>query len=273
MVKIFTMVKDEVDIIKDWIIYHGCLFGWTNIYIIDNYSTDGTYEVMQDYEKVGIHIFRKPDYNKKGKYMTHLINKYCIEDKIAFPIDIDEFIVHYDRNSKEVIFNKEVLINYFKNLPRHGLYKANYLMPIVSNEFGSERAPAEFDYATYLDYGNHAKSFINVDLFKGEIDHGNHIHSNEYFLSNIALVHYHNRNIEQIKKKIINNVIGLGYSADINILKQELIKNPFCIGNHHIQRYINILENNFRLDYHANPDPNAFISIVSLKQRIIDGYF
>jgi hypothetical protein len=44
MTKIFTIVKDEVDIVDDWLIYHGCMFGWNNIYIIDNYSSDGTWE-------------------------------------------------------------------------------------------------------------------------------------------------------------------------------------------------------------------------------------
>ena len=49
MVKIFTMVKDEVDIVNDWIIYHASMFGYDNIYVIDNYSTDGTYELLQKY--------------------------------------------------------------------------------------------------------------------------------------------------------------------------------------------------------------------------------
>ena len=44
--KIFTMVKGEVDIVKDWVMYHGNLFGFTNLYIIDNFSRDGTYEIL-----------------------------------------------------------------------------------------------------------------------------------------------------------------------------------------------------------------------------------
>ena len=46
MVKIFTMAKDELDIVIDWVIYHGFIFGFSNIYVIDNYSTDGTYEAL-----------------------------------------------------------------------------------------------------------------------------------------------------------------------------------------------------------------------------------
>ena len=43
-VKLFTMVKDEVDIIEYWIMYHGKLFGYENLFIVDNMSTDGTFE-------------------------------------------------------------------------------------------------------------------------------------------------------------------------------------------------------------------------------------
>jgi len=95
MVKVITMVKDEVDIIKDWVLYHSFLFGFNNIYVIDNYSVDGTYEVINKYKSL-INIFREANYKKKGIYMKNLINKYCVNnDKIAFPIDIDEFIVYY----------------------------------------------------------------------------------------------------------------------------------------------------------------------------------
>ena len=64
MIKLFTMVKDEVDIIEDWILYHGTLFGFENLYIVDNMSNDGTYEVIQKYEKNGVHSFRHPNYKE-----------------------------------------------------------------------------------------------------------------------------------------------------------------------------------------------------------------
>jgi len=273
MVKIFTMVKDEVDIVKDWIIYHGCLFGWNNVYVIDNYSTDGTYEVIKEFESLGINIFRQPDYSKKGEYMTNLIRRFCKDDYLAFPIDIDEFIIYYEKGSNEVIFDKQFILHYMQTIPIHSLYKANYLLPLLSDPNGSERAQATCDYASYLDYGSHAKSFINARHFKGTIDHGNHISSNNYFMTNIALIHFHYRNIEQNKKKTINNLLGLGYSLDLQNLKNIIIQNPNCNGSHHIHKYIKILENNFTLDFTENPDPNQNVSIKPFKKRIIDGFF
>ena len=66
MVKIFTMVKGEVDIVKDWVLYHGSLFGYNNLYIIDNYSQDGTYETLLDLKnKYNIKNYSKNSFNWK----------------------------------------------------------------------------------------------------------------------------------------------------------------------------------------------------------------
>ena len=273
MVKIFTMVKDEVDIVKDWIVYHGSLFGWNNIYILDNYSTDGTYEIIQEFAHLGINIFREDDYRFKGYYMSALIKEFCQNERFAFPIDIDEFIVYYDTKSKEIKIDKKFIINYFNTLPRAILYKANYLFPILTSPEGSKRATAEIDYASYFDYGIQAKSFMDPKLFKGIIDHGNHIPTKDFFLTNIVLIHFHDRNMEQIKKKSINNVTGLGYSTDIKELREKYELTPYCEGNHHIKKLIDIHDNKYHFNYNENVDPKGCISIKLFKQRIIDGPF
>ena len=273
MVKLFTIVKDEVDIVKDWIIYHGSMFGWNNIHIIDNYSTDGTYEVIQEFKDL-INIYREPDYKQKGEYMTRFIQTHSYgNDKLAFPIDIDEFIVYYDKdsNSKEISIDKQLINNYIHNLPACRVYKANYLNPILNNHNESERIVVELDYSNYNDMGSLAKSFIDTRYFNGSIDHGNHLQCNDYHLTKIALVHYHFRNSEQIKKKIYNNVIGLGY--DMNSLKEILIQNPHTPGCHHITNLIEIQENRYKLPYSNIIDTNNCISIAPLKNRIIGGYF
>jgi hypothetical protein len=63
------------------------MFGFNNIYIIDNYSTDGTYEkIMSLKEDTPINVFRETDYKLKGNYMTDLIKKYCKNEKYRFTI-------------------------------------------------------------------------------------------------------------------------------------------------------------------------------------------
>jgi len=37
-----TMVKDEDDVIEEWIQYYSRLFGYENLFVIDNNSSDKT---------------------------------------------------------------------------------------------------------------------------------------------------------------------------------------------------------------------------------------
>ena len=269
MVKLYTIVKDECDIVRDWINYHGSMFGWHNIYIIDNYSTDGTYEIIQEFKDL-INIYREPDYSKKGEYMTKLIKMHSVgDDKIAFPIDIDEFIVYLEPGTKMVDINKNSINYYLNNLPARNVYKANYLYPIPTQKEGYIRATAETDYSSHCDLGHAAKSFINTQYFNGSIDHGNHIYCTDYLLTNILLVHYHFRNVEQMRKKSANNVIGLGY----NLSLEELRKLPGNVaGRQHVDTQIAFQENRYELPTCCF-DANNSIIITPLKNRIIGGCY
>ena len=262
------MVKDENDIIIDWILYHGYIFGYNNIYIIDNFSTDGTYELILKFNNL-INIYRKDDYKKKGVYMTELINKYCTSDDIAFPVDIDEFIVYYDKNKKNIDIDKDIIINYIKNLPIYEIYKCAYLNPILTKPFGHINIIKELNYASYNNYGSNSKSFINKKVFNGIIDHGNHIPTDNFLLTNIVLIHYHHRNINQHKKKNINNLLGLGYIIDENYLKKIIVENPSCEGIHHIHMFLNYTQKSYILPHQKNPNQNDYINIIPLKNKLI----
>lgn len=267
MTKIFTIVKDEVDIIEDWLIYHGCMFGWNNIYIIDNYSSDGTWEKINEFSHL-VNIFREPDYSKKGEYMRNLINIYCYDGEIAFPINIDEFIVYYDNNT--VSIDRDLINHYINNLPECMIYKANYIDALITQNNGYEKATYEINYGSYCDMGNFGKSYFNTRYYKGSIDHGNHIVCDNYHLTKLCLVHYHRRNFEQMKKKILNNITGLGYHNDLNFLKNLIKNNPGCAGFHHVNNQINVLEGTYSLNAYTT---NNTIDLTPLKNRIIGKYY
>jgi len=265
IIKLFTMVKDEVDIIKEWILFHGELFGYENIYIIDNYSTDGTYEIIKEY-KEKINIFREINYLQKGVFMKKLIDNFCDSSDIAFPIDIDEFIVYYDN---KIIVDKKTINDYINNLPDAYVYKANYISTVITDNtyYGYDNAVLECKYGNYDNYGQNAKTFFKLKNYNRNIDHGNHIRTDNFFLTNICLVHYHLRNITQIKTKIYNNVIGLGYPNNLIKLKQILHNNNNCCGNHHIKNYIHILENTFFL--HTSTYNSNMIELSPLSKFIL----
>lgn len=54
--------------------------------------------------------------SKKGEVMTALIREYSPRG-IAYPIDIDEFVVHYNKSTKTVSADKETIMKYLFSLP------------------------------------------------------------------------------------------------------------------------------------------------------------
>ena len=250
--KLFTMVKDEVDIVEDWILYHGTIFGFENLYIIDNYSNDGTFQILEKYKiNKGIKLFREKDYNKKGLYMTQLIKNVKEDFDIAYPLDIDEFIILFDKNSNQIRIDNIKI--YMSRLPKkYTNYKTNYIFSQIDTKdgIGYNRACVEAKYGEYTDYGNVAKTFFNNKTWKGEIDHGNHYCNDNYFMTDLCLIHFHCRNLNQMKKKIYSNVKGLGYEQN-NI--ENLKNNINSPGGHHVKNQIDILEGKFHINTNYIP--------------------
>ena len=147
VIKIFTMVKDEQDIIEEWLIYHGSLFGYENIYIIDNFSEDQTYEILLKYqENKGINLSREKDYLLKSNYVSKLIEN--MEDyDIAYPLDADEFITYFDKEKN--VINPNKVLSYIDSLPndagifktqtfnllKEQIYKDGYQKPIFQSNY------------------------------------------------------------------------------------------------------------------------------------------
>ena len=261
MVKIViaTMVKDEDDIIRHWIQYYGKIFGYNNLHIIDNYSSDNTYTICQEYLQKGIHLQRKHDYKKKGTFMTQL--KDNIKCDIFIPIDIDEFIVFYDKtdnviNCDNIVTELNTLINKY---PNNILFKTEYINPMRTND--SNSILDKFTHGTIGSMNNMAKTFIRNKKNNIKIDHGNHLHQTnvKYIMTNLYLVHYHRRSDVQHKKKVKNNVLGLGYKDNLNVLKRLSKRN--VAGIHHIKSYIKMLE---------NPNASNEPSIKPLQSNSID---
>ena len=156
-IKLFTMVKDEVDIIDEWIIYHGSMFGWRNIHVIDNGSTDGTFQKIQQFSHL-IHIYTESDYRKKGIYMKALIDAHGGPDDIVFPIDSDEFIVYYDGS---ISIDRHTIYSYLQSLPPASIYKTDYISPLITESGGYSSACRSITRGEYnTGMGNMAKSFF-----------------------------------------------------------------------------------------------------------------
>lgn len=268
-IKLFTIVKDETDIVAEWVHYHGQIFGYSNLYIIDNMSTDGTYEKLLNLKQNhGCSVVQMADYKLKGEYMSRSIGVFCSDKTddgnyktpIAYPLDIDEFIACYDKETHTVSCDKSKILAYFNDVivpkiinKEHVCFKTNYVISKIisdtpNNCVGYNNAVLECSHGTYSStFGDNAKTFFSSKYIienNIQIDHGNHFYTRVYFMTDLVLIHYHCRSYEQMVKKIYNNVNGFNYPVNnVKLLHNYLNSSGF----HHVKNRIDMLNGTYKL--------------------------
>lgn len=260
--QIISMVKDEDDIIEYFINYYGRLFDYSNIYIIDNLSTDKTYKILLKYKKLhNINVFKKDNYLHKGDYTTNIIKANIHKNyDYIIPVDIDEFLVLFDNNK---IYYDNKIINYLKKfkLNDNKIIGIKYLNPIVELEFFSDSLK-EIKYSFYPEDMLIKGIIKNNNIMKNiNIDHGNHLWHYEKEKSKLCFIHYHARNKEQHIKKIINNYKGLGYDDSSVENIKKTINSSNNTGEHHQNNMLKIIQKTYKFPKHNINNYNNYIFI------------
>lgn len=260
-VQVITMVKDEDDIIENFINYYGKLFGYENVYIIDNKSTDNTYNVCLQYkESHNINLYVHENYGEKGNLMKKLILENLHKNYDLFvPVDIDEFLVLFDNN--KVLYGDNI-INYLNTLDNidNKVLGISYLYPLIESR-NYKDAVKEMKYT-----GNPNPQNIKGILLKNNlisenlvIDHGNHMWHYNKIDNNLCFIHYHARNLHQFKKKIINNYTGLGYdNSSVEKIRETVEDKNQNGGAHHQESMLKIAENRLEMPFNHIIDHSTF---------------
>jgi hypothetical protein len=109
------MQRNEDLCLQPWLVWHGHLFGFENLYIIDHGSEDrSVQEILSRFEALGVHIMRMPataDYRRKAEYtigIMQILQKGGGYD-FLLPLDCDEFVVMRDAAGQPSCAVEEIL--------------------------------------------------------------------------------------------------------------------------------------------------------------------
>jgi len=96
------MQRNEDLCLHPWFAWHGYLFGFENLFVLDHGSDDITVqETLKRFEALGAHVTRLPaaaDYREKGEFVTatmRVVDATGVYD-LLLPLDCDEFVVMRD---------------------------------------------------------------------------------------------------------------------------------------------------------------------------------
>lgn len=210
-IRFFSYVKDEILFIEKWLHHHASISKWYLLHVVDNHSTDGTWELLQSYKKkYGINIYRHDNYQDKGGYISSLIRKYNSQHSLAVPLDGDEFLVLYDHD--QVDNNPLTIKNYMINLPKESKYRTHgtlFSVPTVKSTDDPFETISRWKWGWV---GEHdSKKFYTTIGFKST-DHGNHhgiADNKNYTPTKLVLVHYHDIGFDHYKAKCEKDIASL----------------------------------------------------------------
>jgi hypothetical protein len=230
--KIFTVTKDEYDLIEDFINYYSYLFGVHNVYIIDNGSTN--IKVLEVYDKFiskGGTIYKHLDYTKggQGEAFTKYMNIHKNECKFLIGVDTDEFLY---LNKVDKPCDRETIIEYLENLPIDitMLQISTYLISVVDIN-NINYINNKFEYpCRYINYFKIQDSGVYKFFYRGNAfintGVGNHTGlttNNKQIISDIGYYHFNHTGPKRLYERAYNIILGYKYINHNDTLKNKIL--------------------------------------------------
>lgn len=191
-----VMLKDEVTLTAPFLDYHAALFGFENLYVVDNGTTEPeVLAVLERFESAGGHVDRsfstRDDYHRKGEIIGSLVQRLdaTADYDLYLLLDCDEFVVVKEKSGYSCD-----PIDIHQNLDR--MIGGKKIFRVNVNLSNIPGRPGVFQVADY------AKTIFPHGTM-GVTDHGHHggwtLEGNKEFLPcDIAYVHFHYRPYEEV---------------------------------------------------------------------------
>jgi hypothetical protein len=118
LVDIFTFQKNEGTLLLEWGAWHGSIFGFDALHIIDHQSDDPQTILYLDLlASKGVHVMQySGKFERKSVQLTHWMATSGA--KFLVPIDVDEFLVLIQNGS--LVLDNNKILSTFHHLPTDG---------------------------------------------------------------------------------------------------------------------------------------------------------
>jgi hypothetical protein len=184
------MQRNEDDCLEPWLRFHGYLFGYYNLFVLDHGSTSAAVlQTLERYRRLGVHVSALPpgaDYRLKGEYVGAVLRQADATGfyDILVPLDCDEFMVMRDAAGRPACARDELLA-YLESLAA-----TDAMLEVKENFLNTLGHPSVFFALPYQ------KVFFTRGGC-GTVDHGSHHgtspRSTEVKPTRVVYIHYHHK--------------------------------------------------------------------------------
>lgn len=248
------MQKNETELIDKWIEFHGKLFGFENLYIFDNGSTDTLcIESLKKFERLGVNItwdHNTPQhFEQKGEIVGEKIKELESLELYHYflPLDCDEFLGVISENGNISFDINDI------NKELYHLSGRDEILLIKGHYYNSPISDVHFSFRSNRKCFFYKGNFESIDI---GYHWGKNKHSNIEIRTNLIHVHFHNKPFIEAKKYAAQK---LKSRVDIYNLKEL---KEFDGRGAHLKNYFFINEFNYISDIIKNKHINTF----SIKQ-------
>lgn len=255
--KIFTVTKNEYDLIEDFIKYYGSQFGYENVIIIDNGSTNPeVLAVYQLYKERGLTVVTELGYQggSQGDHFTKVMRQYKDSCDWLIGFDTDEFMVIKSADfscDKLAAKLEDLLSSLDQRVDQIGVNTADSYCP--RDLIKTKRPVSELThFATCRSYIS--KLFYRSSDFIAT-SCGNHCgtteNNNRQLIPEIFYLHFHNTGYQRQIERAREINIGYDYisrSDDDLTAYQKLASNPSGTGIHRIYQLRDFLKRKLAID-------------------------
>lgn len=255
------MCRDEENLIRQWLEYHGQLFGYENLYVFDNGSSDTTADILKEFKGNGVHCDfsqqGRQAFDNKGELFEGIIKKFDKENPsdFYFPLDCDEFIC-VEKSKGIFSSEKKDIIDYLASLRDRkevlmiggGIDNNPYRPGLFRISLEQRKCFFTKNSCAYLDHGFHV---------------GRSLWTNERFKTKIFYYHFHYRPYEIMIRSTINK-LGEGFQ---NKTSEEVEAYIRAGGpGFHVARNLLITEDNYKSSFLGN-DYTYLSGIISYMKK------
>ena len=229
--KIILMTKNEKYLIKHWIDYHGEIFGYDNLHIIDDSDDIDVLNYYKTIENLGITFYKNPlsNLNNLADTITSVMHSLKNQCDFLIKLDTDEFIGRYDKNTNNISIDKEEILESINSLDINGnkyriLYyldsapRIHYTNPLESTTFHQPEFRPNYKVFFY----SHTFEYCDLGAHSGILVSG--YDSDNYNKSDLIVVHYHNQNVKQYVDNCKRACLSHGFISEHDSTETQTTK-------------------------------------------------
>ena len=233
--KVMCVTKDEYDLIEPFIVFYGQIFGYENLIILDNGSTDQ--RVLDVYKKYpGIDLTVDPfPFTEVTEKMTAHILTYKGKCDWMLLLETDEFL-YWEGDD---VLDEEKVRNYIQSLPSQARFGKVY-SSVVSPDDEFTCPPMEI---TRFSKPTEDKVIIKMNTFEQMELWPHHTVPTEkaHATESLCLLHFHNTGQKRHIERSLNIIKGCGYLDGTEPIDEQIKKcREFisrCLPGHHRLKY------------------------------------